>query len=225
MSSVTAFNPKYNLNGATIKDVSGNINNGTLLNGTSYVTTNGGALSFDGVDDYVLQSTFGMTSLNPQQITLEAWVKHNNFTGSQAYVNNWHNFSVDQRGVLLRTFNGSAYPSFWWCWGTINGSNSYNAVYASSSTMLANTWYHIVGTYEKNVSAKIYINGTLANSTTGGVDKDIVYDTVNKFTVGQSNINGSNMNGLISQARVYNRTLTADEIAQNFEAARGRYGV
>ena len=92
--------------------------------------------------------------------------------------------------------------------------------------MSPGAWYHVVGTYAKNVAARIYVNGVLNNSTTNTtVNNDIVYDTTNRFKIGQSNINGSWMNGQIDQTKVYNRALTATEVAQNFEATRGRYGI
>jgi hypothetical protein len=201
------------------------LTNRNTITATSLTYASDGSFSFNGSSDQLQMSTFNMDALNSDQITLEAWVNHNNFTGSQAYINNWHSFTTDQRGVILRTFNGVAYPSFWWCWGTENGNNSYAAVSASSTTLSTNTWYHVVGTYKKNDAAKIYVNGALINSTTGSVDKDIVYDTTNRFNIGQSNINSSWMDGQISLAKIYNRALTADEVAQNFNALRGRYGI
>lgn len=186
----------------------------------TYASNN--TFSFNGSSNQLTMPTFDMTALSTQQITLEAWVKHTNLTGSQAYINNWFNFTTgDQRGVTLRTFNSQTFPSFWWCWGA-----DYNAVYASSFTMSPGTWYHVVGTYSKNVAARIYVNGVLNNSVTNTtVNNDIVYDTTNRFNVGQSNINGSWMNGLIDGTKVYNRALSAEEVQQNFNAVRGRYGI
>jgi hypothetical protein len=192
------------------------------ITATSLTYASNNSFSFNGTSDYLTAPTFDMTTLSAQEITLEAWVNHTNLTGSQAYINNWYNFTAgDQRGVILRTFNDQVYPSFWWCWGA-----NYNAVYASSFTMSPETWYHVVGTYTKNVAARIYVNGVLYNSTTDtSVNNDIVYDTTNKFNVGRSPINGSWMNGQIAQTNIYNRALTEAEIVQNFNAHRGRYGI
>jgi hypothetical protein len=56
-------NPRsYPGSGTTIYDLSRNGNNGTLINGVSYNTSNGGALVFDGTDDYVqFTSTYAGT--------------------------------------------------------------------------------------------------------------------------------------------------------------------
>ena len=194
--------------------------NTITANSLTYASNN--TFSFNGSSNQLTMSTFDTAALSAEQITLEAWVRHTNLTGSQAYINNWFNFTgADQRGVILRTFNSQAFPSFWWCWGA-----DYNAVYADSFTMSPGTWYHVVGTYTKNVAARIYVNGVLYNSTTNTtVNNNIVYDTTNRFNIGQSNINGSWMNGQIDQAKVYNRALTTIEVKQNFEATRGRYGI
>ena len=54
-----AANPKsYPGSGTTWTDLSGNGNNGTLVNGVGYNSDNGGSLSFDGVNDYVSKSSW-----------------------------------------------------------------------------------------------------------------------------------------------------------------------
>jgi hypothetical protein len=209
------FTPSYPRNGTTWYDISLNGYNGTLVNGPTYISNYDGTISFDGSDDNVSISNDITSNFSTNGITVEAWVYHNNFTGSQAYINNWFNFTSPQKGFILRTFNGQTYPSFWWCWGSVSSTNSYSTVYASNSPFSVNTWYHVVGVYEKNVSARIYVNGVLEGTNTS-VPYDIVYDTTNGVSVGTSNINTSRMNGNISEARIYNRVLSPSEILQNF---------
>jgi hypothetical protein len=59
-----AANPKsYPGSGTTWTDLSGRGNTGTLVNGVGYSASNGGALSFDGVDDYVQFSTVSVQTV------------------------------------------------------------------------------------------------------------------------------------------------------------------
>jgi hypothetical protein len=46
-------NSYYNKTSTTIKNISGNNDNGTLVNGPTYNTGSGGNIVFDGVDDYI----------------------------------------------------------------------------------------------------------------------------------------------------------------------------
>ena len=214
----------YQSGSTTWLDKSGYGNNGTLINGPTFNSANGGSLVFDGVDDYATIPNTITNNFPINGITVQAWVNHNNFNGSQAYINNWHSFASTQRGFILRTFNGQTFPSFWWCWGSSSGTGSYSTVYADSFSMNVNTWYHVVGVYEKGVSARIYGNGILRKTNTS-VTNDIVYDTTNGVHIGSSNINSSKMNGKISSFKIYNRALTAQEVLQNYDATKIRFGL
>ncbi len=54
----------YPGSGTTIYDTSGNGNNGTLVNGVSFSSNNGGTLVTDGVDDYIYSTTPNLSSTN-----------------------------------------------------------------------------------------------------------------------------------------------------------------
>lgn len=220
-----AANTKSYVSGSTTwNDISRSNINGTLVNGPTFNSENGGSIVFDGVNDSITIPNNITSEFSINGVTVEAWVNHNNFTGSQAYINNWHNFTTPQKGFILRTFNGQTYPSFWRCWGNISGTTSYSTVYASSSPMSINTWYHVVGVYEKGVSARIYVNGEL-KGIDSTVPYDIEYDTTNGVSIGTSNINTSRMNGRISISKIYNRALSATEVRQNYNATKSRYGL
>ena len=73
----------YPGSGTTWTDLSGRGNTGTLVNGVGYSASNGGALSFDGSNDYItipFNSVFNVTS-NP--FTVIIWNKKN--TTSNGY--------------------------------------------------------------------------------------------------------------------------------------------
>ena len=70
-------------------DSTGNGNDGTLKPIGSEPTWEspgkfGGALSFDGSDDYV--EVYNSTSLKPSNITVECWVRGNNPVGNYRYI-------------------------------------------------------------------------------------------------------------------------------------------
>jgi hypothetical protein len=99
-----------------------------------------------------------------------------------------------------------------------NGSTRAN----SSTTISANKWYNVVGTYN-GATASIYINGTLDTATNVATNANA---TGVNFMVGKYNdAGGRNFAGGISNVLAYNRTLSSTEITQNFNALRGRYGI
>lgn len=185
------------------------------------------SFSFNGSTSYLVTPATAVSTLNPDALTVEAWVYHYSFgpagQSGRAYINNWSSFNTaDQRGFILRTYAYQQNPSFWWCWGP--GANTYYTL-VSSVTLKTYTWYHIVGTFEKNVAAKIYVNGVLTGTQSGApyIGNSLVYDTTNGIHIGKSPINASWMDGKIGVSNLYNRTLSATEIMQNYNSLKSRY--
>ena len=208
--------------GTTWSDLSGNGYNGTLTSSPTFISTEPKNFYFNG--NYALLPTNTANGYNGDALTVEVWVRHNTFGGvgtGRSYVSNWTSFNVNnQRGFILRTYDTQTYPSFWWCWG---GGNYY-AEGPSSYVMQVGQIYHIVATYEKNVAMKIYINGNLEHTTTNYTSNTILFDTSNGTHIGYSPINTSYMDGNIYLARVYNRVLSAENVLQNYNATKFKFG-
>ena len=192
----------YSGTGTTWTDLSGNGNNGTLINGTSYSSANGGTLVFDGINDYV--SVPGLTK------TLIA----SNFAFSM-----WYNSTstAATRGIFeISGGSGSSSPSILL---QINGTTIrylVNNGWRMTSSISTNTWYNMSLTYD-GTTWKSYINGVLANSYVGG-----------QYGGGSLYIGsgyGGVYNGNIPQFATYNRALSQAEITANFNALKSRYGL
>jgi hypothetical protein len=103
-----------------------------------------------------------------------------------------------------------------------------NNVLASISTYTLNIWYYVVLVFDYSAGAqRLYVNGVLQDSQTG-----INYDSSgvdNYLFLGQQNPGADNSGmfaGNISNFHVYgNKALTTQEIQQNFNALRSRYGI
>ena len=67
--------PSYPTSGTTWTDLSGNNNNGTLVNGPTYSSTNGGSLVFDGTNDYVNISNSSSFNFGSGDFTVESWIR------------------------------------------------------------------------------------------------------------------------------------------------------
>jgi hypothetical protein len=205
----------YPGSGTTWTDLSGNGNNGTLENGVGYNGSNLGSLSFDGVDDYV---NLGDLDL-PAPFTLSIWFKGN----------------TTQPQQFCGLFNKSGSGNFgaWGLYGDVNSSyvrfgffNTSNSQREISNTnfndIKANTWVNYVGTYDFS-NLRLYRNGVEIASA---VETTTPVSTNDTASIGyRVAIGGSTYAGVVSNAKIYNRALTAAEIQQNFNMLRGRFGI
>ena len=197
----------YSGSGTEWTDMSGYGNNGTLTNGVSFSTDNGGILVFDGSDDYV--NLGYKPSLLNFDITQEAWVNADSFT-------NWHgiisNMSSWGTGFSLKIGNIQNIAAM------ISGD------YLKTSWLPSTgVWYHIVATHRSSDNLNVlYVNGIQENS----VIRSISYETNAVTTIGAFYTpNGLLFDGKIGKVKSYNKALTAPEVVQNFETERGQYDV
>jgi len=90
----------------------------------------------------------------------------------------------------------------------------------SQTTLSTGVWYFAAYTYD-GTACKLYLNGILEAS------ENRVLTTINTpFSIGKKGFNSnSNMNGSISNAQIYNRALTQQEVLQNYNATKSRFGL
>jgi hypothetical protein len=202
----------------TVKDMSGEGNDGTLANGASIsYSTGGGSMLFDGVNDFVIIPTF--TNGPTSQITTEAWIRPSKpsvGTGTQRGGAISSSSSM-YLGIIDSTDGGSTFSLHW------ANQTSVSRLYNWNGSIPNNAWTHITGTYDGGTS-RAYINGVQVDSwaQTGTVTAGTYY----VGTYGGATADGvHNFMGNISIARIYNRALTVTEIVQNYNNGRQRFGV
>jgi hypothetical protein len=209
-----AANPNSYASGSTAwRDLSRGGNNGTLINGPTFNAANGGSIVFDGTNDYV--NCGNSTSLSiTSNISLSTWINSTTLFTAQ----NFPPFIIKGINISYMLY-GNSYTN------QVRlriGDNIAANVIDTVSTIAINSWYNIVGTYD-GTNMRIYINGTLDNtkSRTGTipVGSNTVYIGYNP--VGEALV----YNGRISQTSIYNRALSAQEILQNYNATKTRYGL
>ena len=210
-------NDSYPGTGTTWTDLSGNGNNGTLQNGASYVSGNGDAISFDGSDDRVVIPND--TALDTQTPSVEVWVKvdtlvQDGFFFEKGDVNTQYSLFIQD------SFQSS--PQIQW---RVNPAG-FNDLEATASTYIDTSNYaQIVGTYTSG-SRKLYVNGSLvaSDSATGTIPSNSGGMSVGVYG-GFDGSYGYYFDGAISIVRIYDRVLTAAEVTQNYNSAKGRYGL
>lgn len=186
---------------------------GTLMNGTTYDSSNGGNMMFDGTDDYI---TFpDEPALDSQTITMESWVYLNSTLTQNAF--------VFEKGAVNTQYSNFFYSDGNFYFRTMGLSNQDLSI-ASSSYMTANAWYHITCTYGAGTK-NVYINGSLAGQVTG-VTGTIPTNATGLFLGCYYNYGPIDflLNGRIAISRAYDIELTSTQVLENFNAEKTRFG-
>jgi hypothetical protein len=197
----------YPGSGTTWTDVSSNGNNGTLTNGPTYSSVNGGSIVFDGVDDVV------NTSYGPQlnDFTVIAWFRSTGGTLD-------YNRIVDKDYINGLWIGRNATNANSWGGGVLESS----APYGRYITLTDNQW-HMIVSRRQGTTHTIYGDG-ITNSASGTVSSTALSTAT--FSFGNwYNQNAQRLTGNISQVSIYNRALTEAEIQQNYNALATRYGL
>jgi len=204
-----AANPRsYSGTGTSWSDLSGNGNNGTLVNGVGYSSADMGYMTFDGVDDDVSIFSFQLSTSNSSApYTLTAWINRTgSSTGGGIMTQYGSGASSDRFG-----FRESDSKLSWWKGGS--------DLAISTSIIPTNVWKNIAGVKRSDNSVSIYIDGVEVGTGTDNLDFENATFKLGRFgTIAP-------YSGNISLAMIYTRALTAQEIQQNFNATRGRYGI
>lgn len=192
------FAPGTRSNTESIKDFTGNY----VLTPTNLSYSSSGTFSFVGSSYIDLNSSNIITGNDP--FTVEAWYTTTGTTSDEIFGNYG---SSSTSGTLWISGRYGTY---------INGS-----VYFPGAPLGAGT-YFLSTTRDTSGNVILYKNGVQVNSGVLAASIPVTYN----FRIG-ADVNGAAepFTGSIHSVKVYNRVLTAAEIAQNFNAHRSRYGI
>ena len=193
--------------------------NSSELKGPTFNSGNGGSIVFDGTNDYVeIQNQIQFDQTDP--FTLSSWVKSLN--GINELIIN--NENILYTGYRLN-INVNANIEI-----GLRNSISDDIAIETLNRIYANTWYHIVGTYDgtRNVSGmKIYINGVEEDTNT--ISNTLTSSTLSnqRTLLGIRRLSPppNPLRGNIANVQIYNRALSTTEIQQNYNATRTRFGL
>lgn len=203
----------YPFNG-NANDESGNGYNGTVSGATLTIDRFNEAdkaynFIFNGFSSDKIQVS-GTSGLNFSSggFSLSAWIK---FSGSAGSGNNYPIVSKhicgEQSGFILMLYNGKL--TFW-----IAGSAGYN-ILSTNEDYTDEMWHQVVAVYD-DVNQYIYVDGLLKNSI------PFDYSVINSADWALGGYNGCNggFNGKVDEVKIYNRSLSATEILDNYNLTR-----
>ena len=195
-----------------------NGNNG-IIQGSIF---QGGSLpyyfDFDGSDDFVEITTNSSLDIGDAGYTFVGWARCEASSGTDTIISNigsnLHGYQLAVNGTNVNLF-------------VYAGSDPPEAQITASSSVVVDTYEHYAFTVESDSSGaavKLYINGSLAGSTTlsdayTGSNTNL---HIGKYPFAAS---GRYFEGRIGLAKVFQKELSASEVLHNYNALKGRFGL
>jgi hypothetical protein len=198
----------YPGSGTTWTDLTVNGRNGTLTNGPTYSSDNGGSIVFDGTNDFV-QCT---GSLTVTAATFVTWIRRNGNQGQYDGILFSRGTSVT--GMNLQVSNQIAYT-----WN--NALNTYS--WQSGLIVPDATWCMIAVSVTSTAATAYLCQASGITTATNTVSH--TSSVIDDIKIAQDDFGGRFFNGNIAIAQLYNIALSAEQISINFAADRGRFGV
>jgi hypothetical protein len=197
-------------------DLSGKNNNGILINGPTYNSGNNGIIDFDGSNDQVSLKT--ATELNIDSVTLpftiSIWFKTTQ-SGERYIFDNLDDFTPNVN-ISFRLDNGAI--EIYLLATTGSGLYQYGSNYNNDA------WHNAVLTWSGSSQVqRVYVDRILLGSNTLSLSGS--FETNSVFLLGTRPYGGGIFQGSLGPVSVYNKELNAQEIQQNFNALRGRFGI
>ena len=195
-------------------------NHGTLMNGCSFTTGKiNKAFTFDGVNDIVRLPNNSLDLTGDFSISMWAnWGRNNT---SQILMSNLTIGTLDHMASIKGWFIEHAAGQLRFRGLNSSGGNAFY-IYTAYTPPL-NTWVHYTFVH-KNSSNKMYADGVLIGSDTGG-STHVAYDTPNYPMIGANQYNSTTYQefflGKLDAVSVWNRELTSNEVSMLYNGSNG----
>ena len=208
----------YPGSGTTCTDLVGG-NNGTLINGPTFDSANGGSIVFDGTNEYLNVSSSDIPPLEDySSFTINGWFKPSSSQASNpygvgawlalfCYANPTDNYLTLQRSAATSTM--VLYHA--------GGAASLGSIY---SDIYSGTWVNVVLTFSSG-NVVIYLDGSQLSSVSG----ISLGSPSSQFFRVFSERSTLTTKGDFSNLSIYDRLLSASEISQNYNALKSRFGL
>ena len=187
---------------------------GSLVNGPTFNSSNGGSINFDGTNDKVNFADTGLPTGTSSR-TVSIWFLFDQMRFQAAISYGTPNVTNSRQNWAIGTLNNKI-------WMTTEGPN-YNF---GEDTRTVNTWYNAAATYD-GTNLTRFINGVQVatnNVVTDGAQLNTVLNGT--LRIGDyDTVFGGPWDGRVANVLIYNRALTSAQVLQNYNAQRVRFGL
>ena len=212
-----------------ITDLTTNKVIGTLTNGPTY---SAGAITTDGVNDYINCGNYANANFGTSNFTINMWIKTTSTAGGTILAKSTGDSANASYGWLVY-LNATSSGEIGFATATAAGAFSASGNYiirTSGASVNNGTWKMITVVADRTLAnVSIYINGALQTLTTW-LTATASLATVGNITNSQilciGNESDFNVpaNAAFSAVQLYNKALTVSEVLQNYNAIKSRYG-
>lgn len=203
--------------GTSALSLSGLGNTGILINGPTFSSSNGGQIVFDGTNDYIKLPANSAYNLNNGSLTIEVFYSIiNPIIGERMILehNNWNAAGLYQLTFATNNVYRYNFPEAW--------AGSKQLDYTDTNLEL-NKWTHIVATFNTSTNtSRLYKDSQLIAERTDVTQE--LGDSTSDIFIFCRNGTGLFLAARLGHIKLYNRALTAQEILQNYNATKARYG-
>jgi hypothetical protein len=213
----------YPGSGATWTDLSGNGYNGTLTNSPTFSNSNGGSIIFDGTNDYT-STSLDLSWNNTNSVSISMWIKTGNLSQSKGFLGTG-NFEWQFRQGQYAGANSDLVFVYW----DNSGGHTNGSIPSMSGFFDDTNWKHLTMTWNNsNSTILFYKNGTqifsqvYGNPSANRVSSELMQIGGNVYSWDGV---GAYWNGSFSNIQTYNRTLSATEVLQNYNATKTRFSL
>jgi len=199
-------------------DLTSTVGVGSLTNGATFNSSNLGSITFDGTNDYI--SVPNSTLLNPGtgSFSVVVWVNSDPSNGGDGWDMWVTKRSATNNGYLIGALNPSGVRFS-------AGNNASTRVDTGFVSYTYNTWAMFTGILDRGSNVQSIVKNNNQETATATPAGGTYSNASNLSIGGDSNLNAFYVNGKVAYVAIYNKALTTEEISQNFNALRGRFGV
>lgn len=211
----------------TWTDLSGQGNNGNLVNGVGYNIANGGALTFDRTNyQFVEVPSYSFQPLIGNAYTISVWIKDDTSAATLDSEGGFHriiSFNDGIKNVQLGLGYEVTTARLFYIQERAAGDG--NIEQTTSGGNISAGWHNVVATSDGEGVWDMYLDGNISNGGRPDIGSTPYITNSTHLYIGRRGDGWGYINGYLSDVKIYSGALSDTVIQQNFNNTKGRYGL
>jgi hypothetical protein len=204
--------------GTTVYDLSGNANNGTLINGVTFTSGTPSFFSTDGTNDWIgygdIGDTYGdFTALN--------WVYFSVLTGYQSIISKWSDTGGQRSWMMVKDTGTGLLQAFWDRSGTFS---TVRQIDASGAAMTTGVWYLCGMTYNATTGDCQLFRNNVSQGTATFSGAGNLFNSTSPLQTGAQGEPSRYLNGRLGKFFIYKSVLSSGNLTTIWDGTKANYG-